>query len=1169
MASGTWNVDASGNWSLATNWLSNVIADGAGSSANFTNNISADRTVTLDTSRTIGAIVLADSTATFYNWDLNSSGGSILTLDDGAGGSPVITVNGDIGYINLVMAGSNGYTKSGSLNLVLTNNNTVTGTINVNTASLIAGNNTTAGSFGAEGANIAIATGATASVNRSNAYTISGNITGTGTFSKVTGTGTLTLSGGTISVSTMTLSAGTTDFLTTGTQTVSSAIGGAGAITKSAGSTGTTTFSTAGTNTGAWTINAGTLNVTAAQTATAGTITVASGATLTSSAAISKPLTISAGSTGNSVVRAGSTATTVNGQATLSGTTSTLVVGAGGIADCNTLNVGTATLNGDTTFRGASTPTVVSSPTQILSASGANYLRIQGTSTVTFPDALIYANAAGSSIIYHDSGTASLTGGFGSRGITLNPGASGYAYYGMTAGSISSTSDYLFSVAGGSVFSMTGTAAMPAGGSTLSNVTIASTNNRPALADMASSGAKSIVGLKVTAGTSGHSVLNIRNGATLTVTRVATFNNASTGGLAAVNVMSGSTLTMGIYSPTLVGSGPHEGVRLISDATLSFTGVTDYSGMPITIYGSGAKISGATSVLSLPIGQESGYGVVVTGAGILSAGSGYKGPPAVKISSTSVTGRGATARAIWDSATETVTGIEITCPGSGYASADSITVTLDGPSVSNFGCSAVATVDPSAFSLALNNVASQAFEKTTTGILSLAALDAAPNTFTGSVLITDGTLSIGNGGAAGTLGLNDASAVSIASAKTLNFNRSDSRTYTGVIAGAGNITKTTSGGTAILDADNTFTGTVTATTGALRAVRAASFGAGASSLTTASGGAIELAGGITINRNVNLVGSGAALTGAINNVSGNNTITGTVAFTTGTHIGSTSDTLTFSNTGTVSVPAGTLTFSNGGVVDFSPVLALTTGGVTRMLGSGVAILRGTNTYTGVNTITAGYLGYVGSIAPSVAGNFGNSALAANILIAASAGVRYYGSGAAAFSRPYTFQGGAGTINYLESNGVGDVTHSVAPTYATANVTKTLGLGGTGTAANTISYVIANNGTGAVSLTKAGTGKWVASQNNTATGAYAVNAGTLILQGTNTPTSVAVSNSGTVLGLEIATWSAGTRRVGTAPVTVNANAKIQTFNGTGAAPQNGRHTYTNLTFAANGRIRIGG
>jgi hypothetical protein len=51
-ADGTWNVNTDGLWSLNTNWLSNTIADGSGSTANFTTDITADRTVSLDGDRT-------------------------------------------------------------------------------------------------------------------------------------------------------------------------------------------------------------------------------------------------------------------------------------------------------------------------------------------------------------------------------------------------------------------------------------------------------------------------------------------------------------------------------------------------------------------------------------------------------------------------------------------------------------------------------------------------------------------------------------------------------------------------------------------------------------------------------------------------------------------------------------------------------------------------------------------------------------------------------------------------------------------------------------------------------------------------------------------------------------------------------------------------------------
>ncbi len=86
---GTWGVDAGGNWSTASNWVSNVIADGAGHTANFTWNITADRTVNLDTNRTIGSMNFTDNGGNGSAWTLGSSGNYTLTM---SGGTPTISV---------------------------------------------------------------------------------------------------------------------------------------------------------------------------------------------------------------------------------------------------------------------------------------------------------------------------------------------------------------------------------------------------------------------------------------------------------------------------------------------------------------------------------------------------------------------------------------------------------------------------------------------------------------------------------------------------------------------------------------------------------------------------------------------------------------------------------------------------------------------------------------------------------------------------------------------------------------------------------------------------------------------------------------------------------------------------------------------------------------------
>jgi len=113
-ADGTWTNNAAGNWSAAGNWAGGTIADGAGSLANFsTVDITAARTVTLDTSRTIGRLIFGDVTwiTGGYDWTLASSGGSSLTFDNagGTGGNPPsIAVSNRTATINVVLAGSNG-----------------------------------------------------------------------------------------------------------------------------------------------------------------------------------------------------------------------------------------------------------------------------------------------------------------------------------------------------------------------------------------------------------------------------------------------------------------------------------------------------------------------------------------------------------------------------------------------------------------------------------------------------------------------------------------------------------------------------------------------------------------------------------------------------------------------------------------------------------------------------------------------------------------------------------------------------------------------------------------------------------------------------------------------------------------------------------------------------
>ena len=151
------------------------------------------------------------------------------------------------------------------------------------------------------------------------------------------------------------LTLGTSTITTTTDATINAAVAGSAAVTKEGSAT--LTLSGGATNTGAWALNNGIINVTTtAISAAAGIITVGASGVLTSTSAgtIAKPVTISAGSTGNNFYTAGAAVLVVNGEATVNGsTTGTVVINSGGTATFAG-NVGNVTVNsgGTGTFNG-------------------------------------------------------------------------------------------------------------------------------------------------------------------------------------------------------------------------------------------------------------------------------------------------------------------------------------------------------------------------------------------------------------------------------------------------------------------------------------------------------------------------------------------------------------------------------------------------------------------------------------------------------------------------------------------------------------------------------------------------------------------------------------------------------------------------------------------------
>jgi autotransporter-associated beta strand protein len=121
--SGAWNYDNNATWSTAARWTPAVVpGTAAGDAVCLTNNITANRTVTIDTtSRTVGSLLFGDVASPYFNFTLAASGGATLTFDNGGIGADLMQVNNvftsDTVSAPLVLADNLSVTNRGSLTL--------------------------------------------------------------------------------------------------------------------------------------------------------------------------------------------------------------------------------------------------------------------------------------------------------------------------------------------------------------------------------------------------------------------------------------------------------------------------------------------------------------------------------------------------------------------------------------------------------------------------------------------------------------------------------------------------------------------------------------------------------------------------------------------------------------------------------------------------------------------------------------------------------------------------------------------------------------------------------------------------------------------------------------------------------------------------------------------
>lgn len=438
------------------------------------------------------------------------------------------------------------------------------------------------------------------------------------------------------------------------------------------------------------------------------------------------------------------------------------------------------------------------------------------------------------------------------------------------------------------------------------------------------------------------------------------------------------------------------------------------------------------------------------------------------------------------------------------------------------------------------------------------------NNYSGETRINEGTLRIGAGGSTGAL----PSSSAIINNGSLGFDRSAAFLQgihlSNSISGTGSLSVLRTTTVTLNSSTNTFSGGVAIPTdGVLKISNGSALGSGTLTIGDATGniltGRFEVTNNISASNPITFFGRSTSATDGIRSVSGNNTLTGTIALGTGGGLGyiqsETGSILTLGTTGSTAItthssaPSGrTVVLQGAGTGIVAGKIANLDGTKTMALtknGSGTWTLSDANTYTGATNVNQG------TLTVDTAGTLGAA------------------TGALAVGNNNTTADGTNTILNLSTSAdtvKGSLSGAILlPT--TGTNTATINNGGSGrnftvnqTAAGTYAGVIA--GAGHFTLGSGSTNTLTLTGANTYTGQTTISAGTLQIG--SGPLAGSIAGSSAILNNGSLIFSS-----------MDVQSVSQVISGTGSLTKaesgtltlNGLNTYTGNTTVTDGTLVI--